>query len=42
MSSHHEASADHGSVSSYLKGFVLSVLLTAIPFWAVMTGQLTQ
>lgn len=42
MSSHHEASADHGSVVSYLQGFVLSILLTAIPFWAVMTGQLSQ
>ncbi|MFD1215886.1 MULTISPECIES: cytochrome o ubiquinol oxidase subunit IV [Microbulbifer] len=31
--------ADHGSVKSYLMGFVLSVILTAIPFWAVMTGQ---
>ncbi|MFQ6372529.1 cytochrome o ubiquinol oxidase subunit IV [Shewanella sp. YIC-542] len=27
----------HGSVKSYLTGFVLSVILTAIPFWAVMT-----
>lgn len=40
MSNHHEA-ADHGSVKSYLQGFVLSVMLTAIPFWAVMTGQLS-
>ena len=27
----------HGSVKSYLIGFMLSVLLTGIPFWAVMT-----
>jgi cytochrome o ubiquinol oxidase operon protein cyoD len=27
----------HGSVKSYLIGFALSVVLTAIPFWAVMT-----
>lgn len=25
------------SIKSYLMGFVLSVILTAIPFWAVMT-----
>ena len=32
------AGASHGSVKSYLIGFVLSVILTAIPFWMVMTG----
>ena len=26
----------HGSFSSYVTGFVLSVILTAIPFWLVM------
>ena len=30
----------HGSLRSYLIGFVLSVILTAIPFWLVMTGAL--
>ena len=30
--------ASHGSVKSYLIGFVLSVILTAIPFWLVMEG----
>jgi len=30
----HEAS--HGSFKSYMTGFVLSVVLTAIPFWLVM------
>jgi cytochrome o ubiquinol oxidase operon protein cyoD len=30
---------DHGSFKSYMTGFVLSVVLTAIPFWVVMTGQ---
>jgi cytochrome o ubiquinol oxidase operon protein cyoD len=30
----------HGSLKSYLTGFVLSVVLTAIPFWLVMTGVL--
>ena len=41
MSNHHDG-ADHGSVGSYLKGFVLSILLTAMPFWAVMTGQMSK
>lgn len=27
----------HGSVKSYVTGFLLSVILTAIPFWMVMT-----
>ncbi len=31
---HHEAG--HGSFKGYLTGFVLSVILTAIPFWLVM------
>ncbi|MBS0968262.1 cytochrome o ubiquinol oxidase subunit IV [Chimaeribacter arupi] len=30
--------ASHGSVKSYLIGFVLSVILTIIPFWMVMNG----
>ncbi|MES2054374.1 MAG: cytochrome o ubiquinol oxidase subunit IV [Pseudomonadota bacterium] len=30
----------HGSRKTYLIGFGLSVLLTAIPFWLVMTGAL--
>lgn len=28
--------ASHGSFKSYVTGFVLSVILTAIPFWLVM------
>lgn len=28
----------HGSVRDYVIGFVLSVVLTAIPFWLVMSG----
>ncbi len=32
----HDDHADHGSVKSYTIGFVLSVILTAIPFWLVM------
>ena len=27
---------DHGSMKSYAIGFILSVILTAIPFWLVM------
>ncbi|HEY8023444.1 MAG TPA: cytochrome o ubiquinol oxidase subunit IV [Burkholderiaceae bacterium] len=33
---HHETHADHGSFKSYVTGFALAVLLTAIPFWLVM------
>jgi cytochrome o ubiquinol oxidase subunit IV len=36
----HGAGHDHGSLRSYLIGFGLSVVLTAIPFWLVMTGAL--
>lgn len=36
---HHDAH-DHGSMKSYVIGFVLSVILTAIPFWLVMSGGL--
>lgn len=40
MSSHtvDNHGASHGSAKSYLIGFVLSVILTAIPFWLVMEG----
>ncbi|HEY3588554.1 MAG TPA: cytochrome o ubiquinol oxidase subunit IV [Buttiauxella sp.] len=30
--------AHHGSVKTYLTGFILSIILTAIPFWMVMSG----
>ncbi|MCD1265306.1 cytochrome o ubiquinol oxidase subunit IV [Shinella sp. AETb1-6] len=52
MSSHHESASDvhhahshgheaaHGSFKSYVTGFILSVILTAIPFWLVMGGVL--
>jgi cytochrome o ubiquinol oxidase operon protein cyoD len=36
----HGAGHDHGSLRSYLIGFGLSVVLTAIPFWLVITGAL--
>ncbi|CAN7599821.1 MAG: cytochrome o ubiquinol oxidase subunit IV [Rhizobium sp.] len=34
----HGHEAAHGTFKSYMIGFVLSVILTAIPFWLVMTG----
>ncbi len=42
---HHDDHADdhaHGSRKDYVIGFVLSVILTAIPFWLVMTNPLSQ
>ncbi|MGE4323044.1 MAG: cytochrome o ubiquinol oxidase subunit IV [Sphingobium sp.] len=32
----------HGTMNGYVIGFGLSVLLTAIPFWLVMTGALNN
>jgi cytochrome o ubiquinol oxidase operon protein cyoD len=37
-----QASSGHATVSSYLVGFVLSAILTIIPFWLVMTGVLPK
>ena len=37
---HGEASRPHLTLDGYLIGFVLSVILTAIPFWLVMSGVL--
>ncbi|CEJ14651.1 cytochrome o ubiquinol oxidase subunit IV [Phreatobacter sp. AB_2022a] len=39
-SGEHDHGAGHGSFKGYLTGFLLSVVLTAIPFWLVMTGAL--
>lgn len=36
----HEAGASHSTLKGYMTGFVLSVILTAIPFWIVLTGGL--
>ncbi|WP_279482615.1 cytochrome o ubiquinol oxidase subunit IV [Aureimonas sp. SK2] len=33
---HDDHAAGHGTFKGYLTGFVLSVILTAIPFWLVM------
>ena len=38
----HASSDGHGSLRGYLTGFILSVILTAIPFWLVMTGVLNS
>ncbi|KEQ52226.1 cytochrome o ubiquinol oxidase subunit IV [Sphingobium chlorophenolicum] len=38
---YHEEGA-HGSFRSYMIGFGLSVILTAIPFWLVMSGVLND
>lgn len=37
---HHADQHAHGSLSTYLLGFILSVVLTAVPFWLVMSGEL--
>jgi len=37
---HHADGHAHGTFSTYMLGFVLSVVLTAIPFWLVMSGTL--
>ena len=37
---HHGHAPAHGTFGSYMIGFGLSVILTAIPFWLVMTGVL--
>ncbi|MDX7950892.1 cytochrome o ubiquinol oxidase subunit IV [Lichenihabitans sp. Uapishka_5] len=34
--------AGHGSRKGYLTGFILSVILTAVPFWLVMNHVLTD
>ncbi|QIB34844.1 cytochrome o ubiquinol oxidase subunit IV [Ancylobacter pratisalsi] len=39
---HHDThgAEPHGSLRGYVIGFVLSVILTAVPFWLVMSGVL--
>lgn len=39
---HHGDHASHGTFGSYMTGFVLSVILTAIPFWLVMGEVLSD
>jgi cytochrome o ubiquinol oxidase subunit IV len=38
----HDAGLAHGTLGSYMIGFGLSVLLTAIPFWLVITKALAN
>ena len=38
---HHEIEMPHATMRDYVIGFVLSVILTAIPFWLVMTMPLS-
>lgn len=38
----HAEGETHGSMRDYVIGFVLSVVLTAIPFWLVMSGALAD
>ena len=40
--SNDHSGASHGSVKSYATGFILSVILTAIPFWLVMNPILAK
>ena len=37
---HHEGGHAGGSFGGYMTGFVLSVILTAVPFWLVMSGTI--
>ena len=41
-SSTHNSDDVHGDVKSYVIGFILSVVLTAIPFTLVMSGDLSK
>lgn len=38
----HHDDGPHSSFSGYMVGFVLSIVLTAIPFWLVMAGVITH
>ena len=42
MANAHSESANHGSVKSYVIGFILSVILTVIPFGLVMYPTLPK
>ncbi|MET0308969.1 MAG: cytochrome o ubiquinol oxidase subunit IV [Sphingomonas sp.] len=39
---HHDDEESHGSRSGYWIGFLLSVVLTAVPFWLVMTKPMSD
>lgn len=36
----HQSGEAHGTVGGYVTGFLLSAILTVIPFWLVMSGVL--
>ena len=40
--SHDHHAPAHSTLRGYVTGFVLSVILTAIPFWLVMSGTLDK
>ena len=40
LPAHDDGAPVHATLRGYLTGFVLSVVLTAIPFWLVMRGAL--
>lgn len=46
MSGHAETGHDNGhapvTLKGYLTGFILSIVLTAIPFWLVMSGVIAD
>ncbi len=37
---HHDGSVPHSTLKGYATGFILAVILTAIPFYLVMTGAI--
>ncbi|MFC7379877.1 cytochrome o ubiquinol oxidase subunit IV [Brevundimonas sp. GCM10030266] len=39
---HHDDGHDHGSYRSYLTGFIISAVLTIIPFGLVMSGAVSS
>lgn len=39
---HHDDVGPHSSLREYVTGFVLSVILTAIPFWLVMADVISN
>ena len=36
MTKHHHSSSSHGSLGSYIVGFILSILLTIVPYMIVV------
>lgn len=39
---HHHDAGPHSTFSGYMWGFVLSIILTAIPFWLVMANVISD